>query len=85
MTEEVQEVQQPPVGRAAFASVSFLSVLLRLLLLSHWTPSLYRVLLESAFDVSQGKQVFVPDRTPSLYRLLVESAFVAVASLAAAL
>ena len=51
-TAASQEVQQPPVGRAAFASVSFLSVLsilLRLLLLSHWTPSLYRVLLESAF------------------------------------
>ena len=48
-TAASQEVQQPPEGRAAFASVSFLSVLLRLLLLSHWTPSLYRVLLESAF------------------------------------
>ena len=37
------------MGWAAFAAVCFLSVLLRLLLLSHWTPSLYRVLLESAF------------------------------------
>ena len=48
-TAASQEVQQSPVGRAAFASVSFLSVLLRLWLLSHWTPSLYRVLLDSAF------------------------------------
>ena len=48
-TAAYQEVQQPAVGRAAFASVSFLSVLLRLWLLSHWTPSLYWVLLESAF------------------------------------
>ena len=33
-----QEVQQTPVGRAAFAAVSFLSVLLRLqwLLLQQW-------------------------------------------------
>ena len=48
-TAASQDVQQPHVGRAAFASVFFLSVLLRLGLLSHWTPSLYRVLLESAF------------------------------------
>ena len=47
-TAASQDVQQPPVGRAAFASVSFLSVLLLLWLLSPWTPSLYRVLLESA-------------------------------------
>ena len=46
-TAASQDVQQLPVGRAAFASVSFLSVLLRLWLLSPWTPSLYRVLLES--------------------------------------
>ena len=38
-----------PLGWAAFAAVCFLSVLLRLLRLSHWAPSLYRVLLESAF------------------------------------
>ena len=50
-TAAAPDVQQPPVGRAAFASVTFLSVLLRLLLLSHWTPSLYRVLLDSAFVV----------------------------------
>ena len=47
-TAASHDVQQPAVGRAAFASVSFLSVLLRLWLLLHWTPSLYRVLLESA-------------------------------------
>ena len=45
-------VLQPPLGRAAFASVLLLlwllSVLLLLLLLSPWTSSLYRVLLESA-------------------------------------
>ena len=47
-TAASQDVQQPPVGRAAVASESFLSVLLLLWLLSPWTPSLYRVLLESA-------------------------------------
>ncbi len=47
-TAASQDVQQPPVGRAAVASVSFLSVLLLLWLLSPWTPSLYRMLLESA-------------------------------------
>ena len=47
-TAASRDVQQPPVGRAAFASVSFLSVQLLLWLLSPWTPSLYRVLLASA-------------------------------------
>ena len=51
-TAASQNVKQPPVGRVAFASVLLLlwllSVLLLLLLLSPWTPSLYRVLLESA-------------------------------------
>ena len=47
-TAASNDVQQPPVGRAAFASVTFLSVLLLLWLLSPWTPSLYRVLLDSA-------------------------------------
>ena len=47
-TAASQDVQQPPVGRAAFASVSFLSVLLLLWLLSPWTPSLSGLLLEYA-------------------------------------
>ena len=54
-TAASQDVQEPPVGRAAVALVSipvallrFLSVLLLLWLLSPWTSSLYRVLLESA-------------------------------------
>ena len=47
-TAASQNVQQAPVGRAAFASVYFLSVLLLLWLLSPWTPHMARVLLESA-------------------------------------
>ena len=53
-TAASQDVQEPLVGRAAVASsipialLRFLSVLLLLWLLSPWTSSLYRVLLESA-------------------------------------
>ena len=47
-TAASQDVHQPHVGRAVVDSVSFLLVLLLLRLLSRWTPSLYRVLLDSA-------------------------------------
>ena len=46
-TAASQHAQQAPLGRPVFAPVFFLSALLRLWLLSHWIPSLYRVLLES--------------------------------------
>ena len=62
-TAASQDVQQPPVGRAVIASGSFLSVLLLLWLLSLWTPSLYRVLLEYASVASLLEYVPRLDRS----------------------